>query len=616
MNRISTLLAVAFMVMGAAAAKTKDPTLMTVDGRDVKLSEFEYLYQKNNNQQTDSMTPEEYLDLFTVYKLKVADALYAGIDTTSAFRKEFDGYRRELAGPYMTDPEVKERLVTEAYARMQENVDIDHLMLPAGEKALADSLRAAIMAGEDFREVARRHSIDPGLKINDAHVGWISAGSYPIEFEEMAYSTPVDSVSPVFATRFGQHIIRVNARRPNPGEVRVRHILVPFGRERSEEADAAVKAKADSIYALLMAGADFADLARRESGDHGSARRGGELPWFGPGRMIPEFDRVSFSLADSAISEPFATIYGYHIVNRCESRPVARLEDVRESIEAAIAKDSRADRPAKARLDQFKKSYGARIVESTLASVSLPDSTLSSSSAALIVVGDSTLTLGEFVASTPDLNASNLRDKVAGRLDDVVRDYAMNRIEKDSADLRNLVNEYRDGLLLFEISNRNVWARSNNDNEGLDAYFAAHRGEYTWDTPHFKGFVISATSDSLITEVERYLAANDISTDSLGRVLRREFPHSVRVERLVSAKGENPWVDFIAFGESRPVVKSGRWKSAVGYKWRVIDSPEEFSDVRGRVVTDYQGELERSWIDSLRKKYKVKVHKKYLSDVK
>lgn len=617
MKRIFTIIAVALMTLSATAAKSDDPTLMTVDGRDVKLSEFEYLYHKNNTQQTQQLSPAEYLELFTVYKLKVADALRAGIDTTAAFRKEFGGYRRELAAPYMTDSTVKEQLVAEAYSRMLENVDIDHLMLPLARRELADSLHAVIAGGGDFHELARRYSVDPSVRVNGGHVGWISAGMYPIEFEEMAYATPVGSVSPVFPTAFGLHMVRVNARRSNPGEVRVRHILVPFERRRTAESDAAVKAKADSIYALLAAGADFGDLARRESGDRGSARNGGDLPWFGPGRMIPEFDKVAFELADGATSEPFASTFGYHIVNRYEGRPVAPKENMREKIERAIAADSRASRPEKARLEQFKQRYGARIVESTLAKIVLPDSTLASSRLDFIVVGDSVVSLGEFVSTTPGLDASNLSERAGERLDDVTRDYAMNRLESDNPALRNIVNEYRDGLLLFEISNRNVWDRSNKDKEGLAAYFSAHRQEYAWDKPHFKGFLISATSDSVRAEIAKYLAVNDLDPDSVSRVLRREFPRSVKVERYVVAEGDNAWVDAVAFGGKTPdVAASARWKAAFGYKWRVIDAPEEFSDVRSKVVADYQGELERKWVDELRKKYKVKIKRKYLPDVK
>lgn len=189
----------ALSALVAVAKAPSDPVLMTVNGVDVPLSEFEYLYHKNNAQQAQPQSLGEYVDMFVTYKLKVADAKAAGIDTTKAFVREFNGYRHELAQPYLRDTAVENTLVAEAYSRMLRNVDVDHIMLPLhdSQKALADSLRAALDAGADFYDIAKRYSVDPSCRYNGGHLGWIAAGTYPYEFEKVVYDTPAGSISPV-----------------------------------------------------------------------------------------------------------------------------------------------------------------------------------------------------------------------------------------------------------------------------------------------------------------------------------------------------------------------------------------------------------------------------------
>ncbi|MDE6491500.1 MAG: peptidyl-prolyl cis-trans isomerase, partial [Muribaculaceae bacterium] len=338
------ILPIMFMALSALVASAKapsDPVLMSVNGVDVPLSEFEYLYHKNNAQQANPQPLDEYVDMFVTYKLKVADAKAAGIDTTKAFIKEFEGYRNELAQPYLRDLSVENALVDEAYARMLRNVDVDHIMLPLSDdgKALADSLRREIVSGADFYTIAHKYSVDPSCRYNGGHIGWIGANVYPYDFEEMAYNTPVGEVSPVFATAYGYHIVRVNAMRDNPGEVLVSHILKRFAQDRTEESDAAAMHSIDSIYAVVTSpGVDFAAVAKAESEDPGSARNGGQLPWFGVGQMLQELDGVAFALADGEVSKPFKSRFGYHIFKRIDSRGVAPLEDVRASILEAINK--------------------------------------------------------------------------------------------------------------------------------------------------------------------------------------------------------------------------------------------------------------------------------------
>lgn len=619
----------------------KDPVLMQVNGKDVPLSEFMYIYQKNNQQQENPQSIDEYLDLFVAYKLKVADAEAAGIDTTAAFRKEYQGFVKDLAEPYMRDEEVEKQLIAEAYARMQRNLDVSHIMLPfepddqknEANKQLLDSIRTAIIGGADFGELAAKYSSDGGSAQNGGHLGYIAVNRLPFPFEDAAYKTPVGQISEVVEDLpYGYHIIRVNGERMNPGEVHAAHIL-KLTRGLSDEQKAVAKAQIDSIYNVLKGGADFAEVARSVS-DDGTREKGGDLGWFGAGRMVPEFETVAFSLADGEFSEPFESRFGYHIIKRYEHKDGPTFEEATPDIVAAIARDDRSRLPRKAKMDQYRKQYNATLIDGGMAQVkkiidshsgcdSLCIAELRKADIKVARVGNTDITTSQIFKTKRPISTNDpakayksFTERVNSQLDQATADYAREQLAVDNPDYRNLVNEYRDGILLFEISNRNVWDRSSKDKEGLESFFRANRGKYTWDKPHYKGYVIFATNDSIADSAREYLKNNTVDNDSLVAKLRELYNHSVRVERVVSGQGDNAIVDYIAFGGERPANDKTRWTSFFGYEGRVIDAPEEATDVRGAVSADYQAYLEKEWVDSLKAKYPVKINKKVLKSVK
>ncbi|MBD5316291.1 MAG: hypothetical protein HDS11_01280 [Bacteroides sp.] len=627
----------ATIISATAAKKSSDPVLMTVNGKDVPVSEFLYLYQKNNRQQAEPQTLDEYLDMFVKYKLKVADAEAAGLDTTAAFRKEYVGYCDDLAKPYLTDSTVVDRLRHEAYERMKTSRKVSHIMLPAGrtpaERAAnmqrLDSIRTAILGGADFGEMAVRYSVDRAAVRNHGEMGWINATGLPFPFVEAAYATPVGQISEPFDDApYGLHIIRVEDEKANPGQVSARHIL-KLTRGLSPEEAAVKKHQIDSIYTVLKNGADFADVATRESEDPGSARRGGDLGFFGPGQMVPEFEAAAFSLADGEISEPFATAYGYHIVQTTAHQPVAAFEDCVADIDRQISADSRANLPRKASLEKFRAQLGGGLnavelerINADIAANSGLDSLLLAkirqNPAVLATVGASQIKASDVAGAltlkaplTTEVATEVFANTLNTLLDDATATEARANLAQMDPSYRNLINEYRDGILLFEVSNREVWDRSNKDNEGLEAYFNAHKDNYKWDAPRFKGIIISATTDSIADAAKAYLAANPVGVDSLVQKLRDNFGRNIRIERKVFAQGEDPVVDYLGFNGPNPG-QQGKWTGFFLYEGKVLDAPEEAADVRALVVNDYQQWLEQQWLARLEKTYPVKINKKEL----
>ena len=622
------------------ALAKEDPVLMTINGKDIKLSEFEYLYNKNNQQQVEKETLDQYLDRFVLYKQKVADAEAAGLDTTRSFKSEFEGYQKDLATPYMMkDSTYEKEMLNEAYTRLQTEVNIDHFMLPPGNTpaetdaylARMDSLRSCILNGESWETLADKYSSDPSKARNHGHYGFVSASMFPYDFENVLYSTPVGEISKPFKTQYGVHMLRVLDTRPR-NDVHAKHILKLFPKDATDEQKAVCKHQIDSIYALLQAGADFEELAKAESQD-GTARRGGDLGWFGRGRMVQPFEDIAFDLADGAISEPFATQFGYHIIKKV-AHGVPSFEEVRPALENAISRDERAVMIKERRLNDLKAQYNYRFnpdVETYLTKAIKAAGGFDSTVLATAIKGATiplfyygnkkSVPLGDLYKALngktriPDVADAlgYIKSKVDPLAENILTDYHARELVKSNPEYRNLLNEYRDGMLLFEISNNRVWKAANKDTVGLERYFADHRANYTWTEPHFKGIILSAVTDSVMQLVKADIPKFDM--DTLPDALHYKYGSDIRMERMVVKQGENPFADYLAFHVGDKPERKG-YSDFMVLQGGIINQPEEMSDVRGAVTSDYQDELERLWKEELAKKYPAKINKKVLKKLK
>ncbi|MDE7408142.1 MAG: peptidylprolyl isomerase, partial [Muribaculaceae bacterium] len=522
------LLLAAMSAMPSMGKAKADKILLTVGGEPVTVSEFMYLYEKTNAQQAAPQSVNDYLNMFVDYRLKVADARVAGIDTTQTFLREFNGYRDELAAPYLRDASVDEQLINESYARMQENVNIDHLLLPLSmNKATVDSIRNLLVNGADFTAIVHKYSIDPGAQQMHGKMGWISANIYPYEFEKAAFATAAGNISPVATTRFGYHILKVNARRPNPGNLKLRHIMRLPRQGQSAEMLAEETAKMDSAYAHLMRGDEFANVAARYSEDKRTVTNRGVIDNVAPGRMFPQYEEIAWNLKDGETSRPFLTPYGYFIVQRISTYPVEPMEKARQSILDVIkADDQRSSLASDARLAQLRQEYNASVDDNVLAQLKQEiadhgtyDDSIATAMAAdsrvLITVNGKPTTVAEFFAENTihgPVEASTAIARIdsdtQSMLNELTAQCEKAQLATKYPDYRNLIKEYHDGMMLFEISSRKVWDKSRSDADGLASYFESHRSEYTWDKPRYKGYVVYTTDDSTATEIKSYMAAN------------------------------------------------------------------------------------------------------------
>lgn len=623
-----------------SAKGADDPVLMTVGGKPVTLSEFEYLYHKNNAQQSTPQAIEEYLQLFIPYRQKVAEAEALGLDKSESFQKEFVTYRNDLSAPYLKDQAVEDSILQAQYNRMKEEVDVSHIMIffqspdmsMDRKKALMDSLHQCLDNGEAFDSLAVRYSQDRGSSARGGRMGFIQANRFPAAFEDAAYTVPVGQYSGVISSPMGFHIVKVNARRPARGEVLAEHIL-RLTRGKTDSVAQLQKAYIDSLYQLVtVGGADFETVAAANSEDPGSAAQGGKLPWFGVGQMVPEFEETAFALANGEISHPFATSYGYHIIKRLDHRGLDSFDNVKANIKNVISRDDRGQLAAKRRLEQLRKQFGAKVDTKALGKIH--DQMKNGADSALLAqfkvskvvvarVGKQKLTLGEVVArqlpngfaGKPEQQVTQLDNAVEEAVNQTVVEMMRDDLMKTDPAYRNLVNEYRDGMLMFEIQDRNVWSKAKDDKEGLEKFFQSNRDKYKWDAPRFKSRIIFASSDSVLNEIQNYLNTNAVASDSLATVLKKKFGRDVKVERVLAAKGENAITDYLGFNGPKPAA-NGRWTAYMAYQPLVIDQPQNAADVRGTVISDYQDYLLEQWLKELAAKYPAKVNDKVLKQAK
>lgn len=632
------------LILFAAALSAKEPVIMTVNGVDVPKSEFEYLYGKNSKQQLNPQSLDEYVDMFKLYKLKVADAKAEGIDTLDTFKKEMREYRRELAAPYLTDSVYLNKLLKETYDRSGEEVEAIHIMMfktpDAKENNVLynrlDSIRSAIMSGEDFAEMARKHSQDKGSAQNGGRMDYLTAGRIPYySFESAVFNTPEGKISEIVESPVGYHLIKGGKRRAARGKVLVAHIL-RLARGNDPQVDAEAKAKIDSIYKIVSADPDsFAELAKQFSED-GSARQGGNLPWFGPGEMVAQFDSVAFALPVNTISEPFRTPFGWHIIKKLDKKGIPSMSEIKPSFLARVTSPQderfemiRANQTArlsklhKAKInDKTLKSMYARIATSGIDSLFYMDFTSGKDGNSELFVIDGVSTPAKnLVAQMKGMNQpfpsaarkildSNFEAFYNGRLVEAEEE----RLYQTEPAYRNLMNEYNDGSLLYEVSVKKVWDPASKDVKALENYFATHKDNYKWSVPHAKGYLVKALNDTISTQI-RQLAA-ETGRDSLVNTIRKAFPGKCSIEKILVEKGTNPVVDNLLFGGETPKPTSSKFTDVFMIDPRVLIEPEELNDVKGLVTSDYQNELQSQWEEELRSKYPVKVYDKVLKSVK
>lgn len=341
--------------------------------------------------------------------------------------------------------------------------------------------------------------------------------------------------------------------------LKVAHILLSVKQSASETEQEQAKQRADSLYNLIVAGADFAELAKRYSQDQGTARNGGTLPLLGPGMAIKEFEDVAYTLQPGQVSQPFLSSLGFHIVKMLERQQLAPYDSLRSQILLSLKRQGIEEASAEHRIAEIMAAHG-------------PNYT---------------------------------REEV---LDSVYHD-----LLKQNPDLQYLIQEYHDGLLLYEMSKRTVWDVAKKDEAALQAYFEKNKKNYQWEEPRFKGYVIHSKDPKLIKKAAKILKKEENWRPVIHKTFNADSMMVLVQGPYLAKKGENPYIDALVFdGKEAAPKEKYPYFDVTGKK---LKRPHSFEDVKSNVESDYQKVLEDEWVAGLRKKYKVEIESSVIQTV-
>ncbi|HEY4650090.1 MAG TPA: peptidylprolyl isomerase [Pontibacter sp.] len=538
------LVAVAALALaGCTASKkndSKEPAIATLGSQPISTSEFKYVYEKNNGGNDDAYTQQsvsEYLELYTNFKLKVLEAESRGLDTTTAFKRELEGYKDQLAQPYLTENSVTDQLVREAYERLKQEVNASHILITLAPDASPQDTLAAYnrvveirqraQAGEDFAKLAREFSQDPSAADNGGHLGYFTAMQMVYPFENAAYKTAPGQLSEPVRTRFGYHLIKVHDKRAARGEIQVAHIMVRATPGMPKADSLAAKQRIDAIYKRVQRNENWNKLASEFSEDDNTANSGGILPWFGTGRMIPVFEDAAFALQkEGDVAKPVLTPYGWHIIKLVEKRGLPPYEDMEQNLRNKVAKDSRSELNKAVFLKRTRQENNfTEIPEAkTIAFGKANDELLKGTwtyeqndkalKTTLFTIQGKPYTVADFFAYAKE----NQRPRTSGTAEHALTllydnfvnksllDYERANLENKYTDFRMLVREYHDGILLFQLMDEHVWSKAVEDTVGLKAYFEANKEKYKWGE-RVDAIVISAANKDLLKKAQEQLSA-------------------------------------------------------------------------------------------------------------
>jgi peptidyl-prolyl cis-trans isomerase SurA len=662
MNKMKMFLVASAMFLSAAAISqdADDRVLLTIAGEDVTVDEFMHVFNKNNLN-TEDNTQEairEYLDLYINFRLKVMEAEEMGLDTTEAFIKELDGYRKQLAQPYFKDESMSEKLLQEAYERKQWDIRASHILIRVDRNADPEDtltaykkimeIRGKLLEGEDFGELAAEHSEDPSArdteatqfrparKGNKGDLGYFSVLDMVYPFETGAYTTPVGSVSMPIRTDYGYHLITVTDKQPNLGQSRVAHVYVAVPPNSTPQDSLQYAMKIEQAYQKLEQGDSFKEVVREFPDDKGSIGSGGLLPWFTSNEMVPEFIVATRNLKDTGTySKPFLTSFGWHIIKLIDRKPVGTFEEEEFDLRNKLDKDQRMQMSEEVVLERIKEEYGFKEDEKARYAVQeMLDSTLLQGEwdpAGAKGMNKMVMSIGKTRYTQEDL-AEFLAEKQTKRIQDIslyfndaYRNFVKEKVlayedallEEKYPEFRLLMQEYHDGILLFDLTDKKVWSKAVKDTTGLRDYYNAHKDEYMWDKRVSAIIYTVLLPEEVDMEGIRTLVDSGVEVDSLLNTYNSDTVTAVLAEKDIFSEGDNKVIDSIKWRKGSSETVDTPEGLAFAYIYEVLKpEPKTLEEARGIITADYQNYLEQQWIQELREKYPVTVNEEVLSTLK
>jgi peptidyl-prolyl cis-trans isomerase SurA len=649
MKRLIGLTLLGLTIAGNVVAQ--DPVVMTVNNEKITKSEFEEIFWKNKKENvTNKEELDEYIELFTNFRLKVEAAEAAGLDTTQKFKTEFNGYKIQLQKPYLVDTSVTDELMKEAYHRTVNELKASHILISVAQDAKPEDTLAAYNKIMDVRDeiisgkiafdlAAKKYSQDPSAKTNSGDLGYFSAFRMVYPFEDAAYKTEMGEVSMPFRTRFGYHIVKPTDTRKSRGRVKVAHIMVLTKKNASEQDLENAEQKINEIYEKLTAGEEFSSLVMDYSDDRNSVRRNGELDWVEPGKYFKEFEDAAYALkADGDYCSPVKSPAGWHIIKRIEYQPIDNFADLRLELKNKIQRDPvRSAKTKSSFVNKLKKEYAFvkngknydALIKELKNAKKLDDEFVEATKKAmgdneLFSYAGKTRTVGDFI----DYVRPRWKGDQVLKLDDYVSnqftsyvaldmtEFEKTRLEEKYPKYKSLLKEYRDGILLFEINDQKVWSYAIKDTAGLRKYHEAHLEEYMWED-RVDAQIFTSKDKKVIKKAYKMLKKGELRSDSIVNYLNKDSQLNISFQSGRFEQGKNEQLDSYDFNEglNKPVLIDGKY-ILVKIDKKIPAQPKKLHEAKGAITAAYQEYLEDQWITQLKGTYEVTVYKDVLYSIK
>jgi peptidyl-prolyl cis-trans isomerase SurA len=647
--KISRLLIFVFLITPCfLLAQTKE-VLFSIDNNSYYTDEFIRVYNKNLDLVKDDSQKdlEKYLELFVGYKLKVEKANKLGLQNGTNYQNELKSYRNQLSKNYLNDSKVTNELVNEAYDRLQQEVRASHILVLVDEGASAEDtlnaynkildIKKRLDSGEDFVKVAQQFSEDPSVKENNGDLDYFSAFRMVYPFENAAYKTKVGQVCKPFRTSFGYHIIKVVDKRTNRGEVTVAHIMVLKQSEAAQQEK--VFTTINDIYKKIQQGESFESLAQQFSEDKSSAPKGGVLQRFGSGQLSSEeFENVAFDLkTPNQISAPFESQFGWHIVKLIEKHPVRSYDEMKAELEDKIKRDERSllitnslARKLKSKYSYFKDAKLISKIKGTVndefysQTWTIPEKAKELKGVVLTINKNKKVNGALFLDFIASKQKSNIKTKPVSRLvdelfekflDEQMIAYYNDNLENEFPEFKNIMDEYRDGLLLFDLMEKEIWNRAKNDTIGLNEFFKNNIKNYQW-RKRYSVDILSSTDVKVIEKAQKFLKKRK-SLEYIKEQLNKDGKINIMSKSGMYEEDYDVLPQFNGLSKGITSIVS---KDKYYFVVNVIDEKpagaKELSECRGKVISDYQQHLENHWVDELKKEFSININKEVFSKVK
>ena len=641
--------------IGFAQNNTKD-VLFTIDNKPYYTDEFARVYNKNLDLVKDESQKDlnQYLELFVGYKLKINKAYKLGLQDGTSYQNELKSYRTQLSKNYTSDSKVTKELIEEGYKRSLKEIKASHILFMVDENATPEDtlkaynqildLRKRAIAGEDFGKLATDYSQDPSAKENKGDLGYFSAFRMVYAFETAAYNTQKGNISNPIRTRFGYHLIKVEDVRDNRGEVSVAHIMIL---NPEAAADSKVEVDADKakntiqdIYKKLQQGEKFEDLAKQFSEDKSSSSKGGVLNRFGSGQLSSEeFETVAFSLTkENSISEPFKSQFGWHIVKFLDKYPVKTIEEMQPDLESKVSKDDRSRLIVASVTDKLRKKYTVKSDDKLFAVVSklitndfyegkwdVPENLkdfnkdLFTINKVKLLTGASFLTYVKAQQKSPNTlkPIAKLIDKLyQSYVDQELAQYYDDNLENEFPEFSAVMDEYRDGLLLFDLMEKEIWTKSKTDTLGLKSFYDKNLKNYNWKN-RLDVTILSSTKLDVIKKAEKLLKQDKTADIIKEKLNLKDGVVNVMSKAGVFEEGNEVLPKNLKFETGiSEIIKDGEYYFVTKVNKTLPAGSKTLEECKGKVINDYQQYLEENWVKDLKNEFKVEVNQEVFEKVK